>query len=106
MDQPLDVPKKRGKKGKKATATAKLIVTTDGTKAPIGSQPVAFQKKAGKSWKTFKTVTTNASGVAKATFKRKKGMSVRVHFAGAGEVIVGGTGPAIPAATSKAVRVR
>ena len=92
-------------KGKKVTATAKLVVTTDGASSPIASQPVAFQKKAGKKWKTIKTVTTSSTGKAKLKFKAKKKTIIRAHFAGAGEVIVGGSGPAIPAATSKTVRV-
>lgn len=92
-------------KGKKVTAKSKLVVKTDGTSAPVAGQPVAFQKKKGKSWKTFKTVTTSSTGVAKAKFKAKRKTTIRVRFAGAGEVIVGGSGPAIPAATSKTVRV-
>ncbi len=92
-------------KGKKVTAKAKLVVKTDGTAAPIAGQPVLFQKKKGKSWKTITTVTTSSTGVAKAKFKAKQKTTIRAYFAGAGEVIVGGTGPAIPAATSKTVRV-
>lgn len=92
-------------KGIKVTAKSKLLVKTDGTSAPIAGQPVAFQKKKGKSWKTFKTVTTSSTGVAKVKFKARRKTTIRAHFAGAGEVIVGGSGPAIPAATSKTVRV-
>jgi len=91
--------------GNRVTAKSKLVVKTDGNAAPIAGQPVAFQKKVGKSWKTFKTVTTSSKGVAKVKFKAKRKTTIRAHFAGAGEVIVGGTGPAIPAATSKTVRV-
>jgi len=92
-------------KGNKVTAKSKLVVKTDGNSAPIAGQPVAFQKKKGKSWRTFKTVTTSSTGVAKVKFKAKRKTTIRAHFAGAGEVIVGGTGPAIPAATSRTVRV-
>lgn len=92
-------------KGKKVTAKSKLVVKTDGKSSPIASQPVAFQKKVGRKWKTFKTATTSATGVAKVKFKAKRKTTIRAHFAGAGEVIVGGSGPAIPAATSKTVRV-
>lgn len=92
-------------KGKKVTAKSRLVATTDGNAAPVTGQAVAFQKKVGKKWKTFKTVTTSSTGVAKAKFKARKKTLIRTKFAGAGEVIVGGTGPAIPAATSKKVRV-
>ncbi|PUA82824.1 hypothetical protein [Nocardioides currus] len=92
-------------KGKKVTATSKLVVTTDGTSAPIAGQPVAFQKKAGKKWKTIKSVTTSSSGTAKVKFKVKRKTTIRAYFAGAGEILVGGSGPAIPAATSKTVKV-
>ena len=86
-------------------AKTKLVAKTDGVATPITGQPVSFQKKKGKGWKTFKTVTTSSTGVAKVKFKAKKKTVIRAKFAGAGEVIVGGTGPAIPAATSKTVRV-
>ena len=92
-------------KGNTVTARSKLVVKTDGNAAPIAGQPVAFQKKKGTSWKTFKTVTTSSTGVAKAKFKAKRKTTIRVRFAGAGEILVGGTGPSIPAATSKPVRV-
>lgn len=92
-------------RGNKVTAKSKLVVKTDGTSAPIAGQQVSFQKKKGKSWKTFKTVTTSSTGVAKVKFRATRKTTIRAHFAGAGEVIVGGTGPAIPAATSKTVRV-
>jgi hypothetical protein len=86
-------------------ARTRLVVKTDGTASPIANQPVSFQKKKGKGWKTFKTATTSSTGVAKVKFKAKRRTTIRAYFAGAGEVIVGGTGPAIPAATSKPVRV-
>ena len=92
-------------KGKKVTAKSKLVVTSSGTSSPLASQPVAFQKKAGSKWKTIKTATTSSTGVAKVTFKVKRKTTIRAYFAGAGEILVGGTGPAIPAATSKTVRV-
>ena len=57
-----------------------------GTSSPIASQPVAFQKKKGKSWKTFKTVTTSSTGVAKVKFKVKRKTTIRAYFAGAGEI--------------------
>lgn len=92
-------------KGKKVTAKSKLLGTTDGNSSPIANQPVAFQKKVGSKWKTIKTATTSSTGVAKVTFKVKRKTTIRAAFAGAGEVIIGGSGPAIPAATSKTVRV-
>lgn len=92
-------------KGRKVTARSKLVVKTDGEASPIASQPVAFQKKVGRKWKTFKTATTSSTGVAKVTFKVRRTTTIRARFAGAGEVIVGGSGPAIPAATSRTVRV-
>lgn len=92
-------------KGNKVTAKSKLVGTTNGNASPIANQPVAFQKKVGGKWKTFKTDTTSSTGVAKVTFKVKRKTTIRAHFKGAGEVIVGGSGPAIPAATSKTVRV-
>lgn len=96
---------KAKKKGRKVTATAKLSAKTGSTTYPITEQKVSFQKKVGKKWKTFKTVTTSATGKAKAKLKVRKKTRIRARFAGAGEVLVGGTGQAIPAATSKAVRV-
>ncbi|MEO5663331.1 MAG: hypothetical protein ABIR39_08595 [Nocardioides sp.] len=92
-------------KGNKVTAKSKLVVKSGGTSSPLAGQPVAFQKKKGKSWKTFKTVTTSSTGVARVKFKAKRKTTIRAHFAGAGEILVGGTGKAIPAATSKTVRV-
>lgn len=92
-------------KGNKVTAKSKLVGTTGGTSAPITNQPVAFQKKVGSKWKTIKTATTSSTGVAKVAFKVKRKTTIRAYFAGAGEVIIGGTGKAIPAATSKTVRV-
>ena len=92
-------------KGKKVTATSRLVAEADGNVTPVTGQKVAFQKKVGKKWKTFKTVTTSSTGVAKAKFKVRKKTLIRSKFAGAGEVIVGGAGQAIPAATSKKVRV-
>ncbi|WP_457206268.1 hypothetical protein [Nocardioides sp. P5_C9_2] len=92
-------------KGTKVTAKSRLVAKTDGTAAPVAGQPVAFQKKVGKKWKTIKTVTTSSTGVAKTKLKTRKKTFIRAKFAGAGEVIVGGSGPAIPAASSKKVRV-
>jgi hypothetical protein len=92
-------------KGHKVTAKSRLVAKADGNVTPVTGQPVAFQKKVGKKWKTFTTVTTSSTGVAKAKFKVRKKTLVRSKFAGAGEVIVGGAGQAIPAATSKKVRV-
>ncbi|KRF37621.1 hypothetical protein [Nocardioides sp. Soil805] len=92
-------------KGNKVTAKSRLVAKTDGNTAPVAGQPVVFQKKVGKKWKTFKTVTTPSTGVAKAKFKARKKTLIRTKFAGAGDVVVGGTGPAIPAASSKKVRV-
>lgn len=92
-------------KGRKVTAKSRLVGTTNGKTSPITGQPVAFQKKVGGKWKTFKTDTTSSTGVAKVTFKVRRKTTIRAHFKGAGEVTVGGSGPAIPAATSKSVRV-
>lgn len=92
-------------KGKKVTAKVKLTAETGGTTSPVTGQPVAIQKKAGKKWKTIKTVTTSSTGTAKVKFKARKKTTIRAHFAGAGEVVVGAPGPAIPAATSKTVKV-
>lgn len=92
-------------KGKLVTATVELVVTSSGTSAPIAGQPVAFQKKAGSTWKTIKTLTTSSTGTAKLKFRAKKKMTIRAYFDGAGEILVGGTGKAIPAATSKTVKV-
>jgi hypothetical protein len=92
-------------KGHKVTAKSRLVAKADGNVTPVTGQQVAFQKKVGKKWKTITTVTTSSTGVAKAKFTVRKKTLVRSKFAGAGEVIVGGTGQAIPAATSKKVRV-
>jgi hypothetical protein len=92
-------------RGNTVKAKSKLVMKTDGNTSPIAGQPVAFQKKKGKSWKTFKTVTTSDKGIAKLKFKARKKTLIRAKFAGAGEIIVGGSGPAIPAATSRTVRV-
>lgn len=92
-------------KGNTVKARTKLVAKTDGNVAPVTGQPVSFQKKKGKTWKTFKTVTTSSTGVAKVKFKAKRKTLIRARFAGAGEIIVGGSGLSIPAATSKTVRV-
>lgn len=98
---------KAKRKGSKVTATAKVGVSTGGAYGPVAQGgKVTFQKKIGKKWKKVDAATTNASGVAKAKFKAKKGTVVRAVFAGAGEVLVGSGGPPVPAATSKAVRIR
>ena len=83
-----------------------LTVSTGSTKAPVAAQQVLFQKKAGKKWKTVAKATTSDTGLAKAKFKAARGTTVRAHFKGAGYVTVGSAGMSIPAATSKAARVR
>jgi hypothetical protein len=98
---------KATRKGAKVTAKAKVAVTVGSTTGPVAEGgKVTFQKKVGKKWKKVAKGTTNAAGVVKAKFKAKKGDRVRAVFAGAGEVIVGSGGPPVPAATSKAVRIR
>lgn len=97
---------KAKKKGRTVKATAKLVAKTGSSTYPVTEQKVAFQKKVGKKWKTIKTATTSSTGKARAKFKVKGKTSIRARFAGAGAVIVGGSGQAIPAATSKTVRVR
>lgn len=92
-------------KGAKVTAKSRLVAKSGDSVTPVTGQQVAFQKKVGKKWKTFKKVTTSSTGVAKAKFKVRKKTLIRSKFAGAGAVIIGGSGQAIPAATSKKVRV-
>ncbi|KQV67524.1 hypothetical protein ASC64_09735 [Nocardioides sp. Root122] len=98
---------KAKRKGSKVKAAAKVSVTVGSTTgAPAQGSKITFQKKVGKKWKKVAKGTTNASGVAKAKFKAKKGDRVRAVFAGAGEVIVGSGSTPVPGAKSKAVRIR
>ena len=85
--------------------TASLFARLLGVPVAAGSK-VTFQKKKGKKWKKVGKGSTNSAGVAKAKFKGRKGDRVRAVFAGAGEVIVGSGSSPVPAATSKAVRVK
>lgn len=98
---------KAKRKGNKVTATAKVSATVGSTTGPVAAgSKVTFQKKKGKKWKKVGKGSTNSVGVAKAKFKGRKGDRVRAVFAGAGEVIVGSGSSPVPAATSKAVRVK
>lgn len=92
-------------RGNKVTAKSKLVAKSDGNASPVAGQQVAFQKKVGRKWKTFKTATTSSTGVAKARFKVRRKTFIRTKFAGAGQVLVGGSGQALPAARSRTVRV-
>lgn len=92
-------------KGHRAKARVKLVADTGDKTYPIVEQQVVLQKKVGKKWKTFITLFTSGTGTAKARFKVRKQTLIRARYAGSGQVVVGGSGEALPAATSTVVRV-
>lgn len=97
---------KAKRKGAKIVTTSKVTVSTGKEFGPVeAGGPVVFQKLVGKKWKTVDKAVTNASGVAKGSFKSKGKTKVRAVFQGMGEVLVG-SGLPVPPATSKSVQVR
>ncbi len=89
----------------RVTARVRLIADTGSTSRPLVEQQVRLQKKVGKKWKNFKRLTTSGTGTAQVKFKVKKKTRIRARYAGSGEVVVGGSSVALPAAMSKVVRV-
>lgn len=94
------------KKGKKVKAKATLTMTAGGDAQAVANQKVIFQVKKGRKFKKVDAATTDASGVAKATFKSRGKTTVRAIFKGAGEVVVGNVGLPLPPAKSRTKTVR
>jgi hypothetical protein len=95
-------------KGKKKTATSKVSVSYGEAFEPVAAGGKVIFKKAVRKGKKVKfkkigTGTTDASGVATAKIKVKRGTQVRAEFQGMGEVLVGSTLP-IPPSKSKVRR--
>lgn len=96
---------KAKKKGNKIVANTGVNVSNGSVTVPAENGQVTLQKKVGKAWKTVATKATSVTGKAKFVFKAKGKTQIRAYFAGLGEITAVGSGVAIPAATSKVVKV-
>jgi hypothetical protein len=90
LDAELDAPGGAIDYGDEAELEGTLA-TRDGI--PVGGQPITVQAKVGGVWRTSSTPTTASDGSYSATVKPKLTRSLRVRFAGAGELRSSVTAP-------------